>query len=216
MSNLKMEEVLSFILKNAEYGNPQSVLDTIDDFAMNGALDKKRFLMNVGPEKGLILKELINKHEPKRVLELGAFIGYSAVLIAMTIKTDGSLVSIDPDPNSIITASKVIAHAQLTNKVTFIKEKAQDAIDDLDTPFDFIFIDHAKKRYLPDLLLLEKARLVKKDTIVFADNVGLFKNEMTEYFRHVRDSGLYTSKNIEASLEYRNDIFDAVEISKFN
>ena len=86
MSNLKMEEVLSFILKNAEYGNPQSVLDTIDDFAMNGALDKKRFLMNVGPEKGLILKELINKHEPKRVLELGAFIGYSAVLIAMTIK----------------------------------------------------------------------------------------------------------------------------------
>ena len=66
-----------------------------------------------------------------------------------------------------------MAHAQLIDKVTFIKEKAQDAIDDLDTPFDFIFIDHAKKRYLPDLLLLEKAGLVKKDTIVFADNVGL-------------------------------------------
>jgi hypothetical protein len=64
--------------------------------------------------------------------------------------------------------------------------------------------------------LLENNNLIKKDTLVFADNVGIFKNDMNEYFNHVRDSGLYSSKNIESCLEYRDNIFDAVEISIFN
>ena len=75
MSNLKMDAVLNFVLKNSEKGDPQSVLNTIDRYALGGALDRKRFLMNVGPEKGLLLKNLIIKHKSKRILELGAFIG---------------------------------------------------------------------------------------------------------------------------------------------
>ena len=66
------------------------------------------------------------------------------------------------------------------------------------------------------MILLEDNNLIKKETLVFADNVGIFKEDMNEYFNHVRDSGLYNSKNIEACLEYRNNIFDAVEISTFN
>ena len=36
MSNLKMEAVLAFVKENAIYGDPQSVLDTIDSYAMDG------------------------------------------------------------------------------------------------------------------------------------------------------------------------------------
>jgi hypothetical protein len=36
---------------------------------------------------------------------------------------------------------------------------------------------------------------------------------MTEYFKHVRDSNFYTSSNIGSKLEYRDSIYDAVEIS---
>ena len=213
MPTSKMESVLSFVLENAEYGNPQSVLDTIDSYAINGALDKKKFLMNVGPEKGKILKDLIIKYKSKRILELGTFIGYSATLIAMNIRDGGSLISIDPDPNSIKTASKVIEHAQLTAKVRFVGAKAEDTINEFNEPFDFIFIDHAKKRYFPDLILLEKAGLIKKGTVLFADNVGLFENDMIEYFQHVRDSSYYNSNNIGSHLEYRENIYDAVEVS---
>ena len=213
MSNLKMDAVLDFVLKNSKKGDPQSVLDTIDSYALEGALDRKRFLMNVGPEKGLLLKNLIIKHQSKRILELGAFIGYSAVLIAMHLKSDGCLISVDPDPNSIEVASKIVKQAKLTNMVKFIRGKAEDVIPKLDEPFDFIFIDHAKKRYLSDLILLEKTGLVKKDTVIFADNVDLFKEDMTEYFKHVRDSSFYNSNNIGSHLEYRENIYDAVEIS---
>ena len=55
--------------------------------------------------------------------------------------------------------------------------------------------------------------VVKKNTVIFADNVGLFKEDMTEYFKHVRDSSFYNSNNIGSHLEYRENIYDAVEIS---
>ena len=58
--------------------------------------------------------------------------------------------------------------------------------------------------------------MIIKGWIVFADNVGNFKDKLNVYFAHVRDSGAYTSRNIGAHLEYRDNVYDAVEISKFN
>ena len=63
---------------------------------------------------------------------------------------------------------------------------------------------------------MEKLNLINKGGIVFADNVGIFEDKMKDYFAHVRDSGAYTSRNIGAHLEYRDNVYDAVEISKFN
>ena len=75
------------------------------------------------------------------------------------------------------------------------------------------FAETFEIKILSDLILLEKTGLVKKDTVIFADNVGLFKEDMTEYFKHVRDSSFYNSNNIGSHLEYRENIYDAVEIS---
>ena len=82
--------------------------------------------------------------------------------------------------------------------------------------FDFVFIDHAKKRYFPDLILIEDSKLLKSNSVIFADNVGIFIEDMGEYLDHVRHSGLYKSENIASNLEYRNNIYDAVEISVMN
>jgi len=46
--------------------------------------------------------------------------------------------------------------------------------------------------------------------------VGIFEDDMKSYFSHVRNSGKYTSQNIGSTLEYRNNIYDAVEISVMN
>ncbi len=43
--------------------------------------------------------------------------------------------------------------------------------------------------------------------------LGFFKDEMAQYFDHVRESGEYLSQNFSSKLEYRNNIYDAVEIS---
>ena len=204
-----MQRVLDYVLANAERNNPSSILETIDRFT----IESGEFLMNVGPEKGKILQSTLRKHESIKILELGAFIGYSAILIASTIGNNAFLYSVDPDQNSINISEEMVDFAGLSNKVNFIHSTAELAIPKFSHPFDFIFIDHAKKRYFPDLMLIEQSELLKPKSVVFADNVGIFIDDMKEYLDHVRNSGLYKSENIASHLEYRNNVYDAVEIS---
>ncbi len=204
-----MRQTLDYVFSNAEKNNPKSILQTIDNFV----LESGKFLMNVGPEKGEILRYHLVKSKPNNVIELGTFIGYSAVLISSTIGEKSKLTSIDSDSHSIEIAKELINFAGLDDKVNFMHGNAEEIIPELNFNADFVFIDHAKKKYLSDLKLLEREEIVIKNCTVFADNVGIFKDEMVEYFDHVRNSGKYQSQNFSSKLEYRNNIYDAVEIS---
>ena len=204
-----MRQTLDYVFSNAEKNNPKSILQTIDNFV----LESGQFLMNVGPEKGEILRDHLVKSEPNNVIELGTFIGYSAVLISSTIGEKSKLTSIDSDSHSIEIAKELINFAGLDDKFNLMHGNAEEIIPELNFNADFVFIDHAKKKYLSDLKLLEREEIIIKNCTVFADNVGIFKDEMVEYFDHVRNSGKYQSQNFSSKLEYRNNIYDAVEIS---
>ena len=204
-----MRQTLDYVFSNAEKNNPRSILQTIDNFV----LESGQFLMNVGPEKGEILRDHLLKSKPNNVIELGTFIGYSAVLISSTIGEKSKLTSIDSDSHSIEIAKELINFAGLDDKVNLMHGSAEEIIPELNFNADFVFIDHAKKKYLSDLKLLEREEIIIKNCTVFADNVGIFKDEMVEYFDHVRNSGKYQSQNFSSKLEYRNNIYDAVEIS---
>ena len=204
-----MRQTLDYVFSNAKKNNPKSILQTIDNFV----LESGQFLMNVGPEKGEILRDHLLKSKPNNVIELGTFIGYSAVLISSTIGEKSKLTSIDSDSHSIEIAKELINFAGLDDKVNLMHGSAEEIIPELNFNADFVFIDHAKKKYLSDLKLLETQEIILKNCTVFADNVGIFKDEMAEYFDHVRNSGKYQSQNFSSKLEYRNNIYDAVEIS---
>ena len=204
-----MRQTLDYVFSNAKKNNPKSILQTIDKFV----LESGQFLMNVGPEKGEILRDHLLKSKPNNVIELGTFIGYSAVLISSTIGEKSKLTSIDSDSHSIEIAKELINFAGLDDKVNLMHGSAEEIIPELNFNADFVFIDHAKKKYLSDLKLLETEEIILKNCTVFADNVGIFKDEMAEYFDHVRNSGKYQSQNFSSKLEYRNNIYDAVEIS---
>ena len=204
-----MRQTLDYVFSNAEKNNPKSILQTIDNFV----LESGQFLMNVGPEKGEILRDHLVKSKPNNVIELGTFIGYSAVLISSTIGEKSKLTSIDSDSHSIEIAKELINFAGLDDKVNLMHGSAEEIIPELNFNADFVFIDHAKKKYLSDLKLLETQEIILKNCTVFADNVGIFKDEMAEYFDHVRNSGKYQSQNFSSKLEYRNNIYDEVEIS---
>ncbi len=204
-----MRQTLDYVFSNAEKNNPKSILQTIDNFV----LESGQFLMNVGQEKGEILRDHLLKSKPNNVIELGTFIGYSAVLISSNIGEKSKLTSIDSDSHSIEIAKELINFAGLDDKVNLMHGSAEEIIPKLNFNADFVFIDHAKKKYLSDLKLLETEEIILKNCTVFADNVGIFKDEMAEYFDHVRNSGKYQSQNFSSKLEYRNNIYDAVEIS---
>jgi predicted O-methyltransferase YrrM len=72
---------------------------------------QKEFVPSIGPIKGKIITEIIKKHNPKIVLEIGTLYGYSAILMADTLPADGKVVTIELNKMNANIASKNIAYA---------------------------------------------------------------------------------------------------------
>jgi catechol O-methyltransferase len=205
----RVEQALAHARAHARAGDPESVLAALDRFGR-----ERSFLMNVGDRKGEILDAEVRRKRPARALEIGAFCGYSAVRIARLLREwDGRLVSLEANARNAEVARAMVELAGLGDFVDVRHAKAEEAIPSLGAPFELVFLDHWKDLYLPDLKRLEKHDLLRPGSVVVADNVGLF--DASAYFAHVRGSGRYDSRNIPSTVEYRDELPDAVEISVF-
>jgi predicted O-methyltransferase YrrM len=72
----------------------------------------------------------------------------------------------------------------------------------------FCLLDHAKDMYLPDLQQLERYGYLRRGSAVAADNVIFAR--IDEYRRHVQSADYITTRLVEGSLEYQNDIRDGI------
>ena len=173
----------------------------------------KQFVPSIGPVKGKIITGIIQKYQPKNILEIGTLYGYSAILMADTLNgADGKVVTIEIDKQIADIARKNIADAGLLDKIDVIVGNALEVISRLNSKFDLLFLDATKNEYLKYLELAQKRNL-KKGSIVVADNVEISKNEMQDYLEYVRDFGVYKSKTIETTVEFTPNVKDAMEVS---
>jgi len=198
-----------YVAKHAPAGDADAVLAALDRYAR-----EERFLMSVGPEKGPLLTEVIARlPAAARVLELGAYCGYSAIMITERLGPEGRLTSIEKDATNAESARDNLAHAGRLDRVDLRTASSSEEIPKLDGPFDLVFLDHWKDLYLTDLELLEEHGLIVPGSIVVADNTGeLFAPDA--YLTYVRTCGRYESESREAHVEY-STIPDAVEISVY-
>ena len=174
---------------------------------------EKQFIPSIGPIKGNIITGIIQKYKPRNILEIGTLYGYSAILMADTLKgADGKVVTIEIDKSIVDIARKNIADANLLDKIDVIFGNSLDEIPRLNSKFDLLFLDAAKNEYLKYLELAQKNDL-KRGTIVVADNVEISKNEMQDYLEYVRNSTIYKSKTIETTVEFTPNVKDAMEVS---
>ena len=187
-------------------------MDALDRFARD-----HQFLMNVGDEKGAILGELLVRNEVTRALELGAYCGYSAVLMGSILqKRGGKLISIEKSPELAEVARSVVDFAGLSDTVEFRVGTAAGILPTLnEPPFELVFIDHLKAAYLPDLKVLEERNLLADGCRVVADNIGIFISSLDDYLTHVRENPCYVSHYIPSSMEYVDSIDDGIEVSTY-
>ena len=175
---------------------------------------KSEHLPTIGPIKGKIISDIIKRYQPTKILEIGTLHGYSAILMMDLLFDDGKLITIEIDKNLADIARKNIAKAGLSHKIEVISGNALEVIPTLTGyKFDLIFLDAVKSEYLQYLRLLEEKHLMKKDSVVVADNVILFENEMKDYLEYVRSSDRYKSQTTETTLEFNKNVKDALEIS---
>ncbi|XP_063313105.1 catechol O-methyltransferase-like [Pelobates fuscus] len=208
----KEHRILNYVLKNAVRGNPQSVVDTIDHYC-----SQKEWAMNVGDEKGLILDQIVKETDPSVLLELGTYCGYSATRIARLLKPGARLLTVEINPMHAAIAKQMIEFAGVQDKVQVLEGSTQDILPKLKTEYaieniDFVFIDHFKERYKPDTVLLEDLGLLRKGSVLVADNVVY--PGAPEFLEYVRTSVRYDCTNYPAHVEYI-DKPDALEKAVF-
>jgi predicted O-methyltransferase YrrM len=157
------------------------------------------FLPIVGPEKGRVLAEEIRKAKPKRVLEVGTLIGYSAILMGKELGKEAQIITIEIHAEEAKAAEENIRNAEIPPKVEVITGDAIQVIPQLKGFFDFAFIDAEKTEYLDYLRLVEDK--LHKGAVVVADNAGIFAKQMANYLDYVRASGKYSSKYVPVGVD---------------
>jgi len=155
---------------------------------------RRKPLPIVGPLRGRVLAELVAQLKPKRVLEVGTLIGYSAIIMGKELESDAEIVTIEIDKEEAEIAKKNIEKAKIKPKVQVIVGDASDIIPSLQGEFDLVFLDGQKREYLKHLKIIEKK--LHRGSVVVADNAGAFGYAMKDYLDYVRNSGRYESRFI--------------------
>jgi len=176
------------------------------------AIGERSFIPSIGPVKGKILADIVKKTKPMRILEVGALYGYSAILMAKSSPPGVEIVSVEKNPEHVRIATKNIKRANMEEKITMVEGDGRTELQKLRGSFDLVFLDAEKTQYLAYLKAVEKN--LDKGSVIVADNVGIFEDQMQDYLEYVRKKGPYKSRTIETLLEFSDKTKDAMEISE--
>lgn len=155
-------------------GNLQKVLSAIDEYHKEYDM-----LMNVGAKKGQHIVNLISESKPSSMIELGVYVGYSAILFGDAVRSHGGkqYIGTEKNPEMGAIASRLVDLAGLRDIVQIIVGSSDEVLQELVEAkelrqAELIFLDHWQHLYLPDLWILEQMDVLKPDvSIVIADNV---------------------------------------------
>jgi len=109
------QAALDFVLEHAAAGDIDAAIAALDRFSY-----ERRLLINVGDEKGAILDAAVERVRPRCVLELGAYVGYSALRMARHLPESGSIISVELNPSNAAIAQRMIAHAGASHCIRII------------------------------------------------------------------------------------------------
>ena len=166
--------------------------------------------MNVGDDKGKIVCDLIREHKPQVMVELGGYIGYSALVFGDALRSVGGkrYFSLERNPEFAAVIMSLVDLAGLSEIVKVIIGSSAESIKRLHAQgslqhIDLIFLDHYKPAYTTDLKLCESLGLVEPGTILAADNV--IKPGNPPYLEYVRSSVEQKREKLQSGTKTSDD-----------
>src|SRR3954447_22371869 len=103
--------------------------------------------MMTGPVEGRFLEFLVFALQPRLVLEIGTFTGYSSISMASVLPTGARLITCDIEEKAHAAARRHAEQAGVVDRIDYRLGPALDTIAALDGPFDLVFIDADKPNY---------------------------------------------------------------------
>lgn len=114
---------------------------------------------------------LINK--PKKILEVGTAVGYSASFMVDVLKKDVSIDTLELDHERVLVAKDNIKRLEFEDNINIIEGDAEKSLKNLSKSdiniYDMIFIDAAKGQYM--IYLDEALKMSKPGTVIISDNI---------------------------------------------
>ena len=166
--------------------NAESVLAAMDKCA------ETSWMMNMGSAKGVLIEKVIAQRRPKRLLEIGTFLGYMSIRLARSMPEDASLTTIEIDDDNYAASRRIRAKAlgKRDDSVVALKANASHAIQSFKQPFDFVLMDHWKpvltQRLFPNFSELQVRVDGVGATLRHRDAVDVAARESTGLVRESR------------------------------
>ena len=178
---------MDFVDKNIEkyveaFSDKESpLLKEINEYTSKNVYQPK---MLSGHLQGRILSFISKVKNPKYILEIGTYTGYSALCLAEGLKDDGKLITIDRDKSLYEKVNDFFSRSDYANKIEQKIGEALKVIPEIDLTFDLVFIDADKKNYKNYFdNIIDKLSL---GGVIIVDNV-LWKGKVTDLSKNQND-----------------------------
>lgn len=129
-----------------------------------------------------VVDEILTKLKPKKILEIGTAVGYSAMCFSEYLTEDGKIDTIERDEERIAEAKENIKKVGVEQKINIYEGDAVEILPTLNDKYDMIFIDAAKGKY--PFFLKEALRMLNKNGVILADNILYKGYVMSDYNKH--------------------------------
>ncbi len=101
-----------------------------------------------GPLQGLLLSMISRMIQPRRILEIGTFTGYSALCLAEGLTSDGVLHTIEKREKDAETAATFFSKSRFKNQIVLHRGEAMEKMAALEEDWDLVFLDADKTGYI--------------------------------------------------------------------
>ncbi len=167
-------------------------------------------IMQIAPEQGQFMALLVQLMGAKKTLDIGVFTGYSALVVALALPSDGQVIACDINEETTKIAQKFWEKAGVDHKIDLRLAPALETLDQLiaegeNNTFDFAFIDADKSNYdnyyEKVLWLLKPGGLIAIDNVLWGGKVADFdvKDNRTKKIRNFNEK-LHQDPRIVLSL----------------
>ncbi|NLX63098.1 MAG: O-methyltransferase [Tissierellia bacterium] len=191
---IKKEYVASYI--RSLYPTHEGILKELEVYAL------ENHVPIVEREVAQLLKVLLKIYKPKRILEIGTAIGYSAILMASSTEDSCTIETIERRLDMVDLAKENIKKAKYDHRIRIHYGEAESILKDLEDKYDFIFLDAAKGQYLD--FFNDCVKLLNIGGIIVSDNV-LYKGMVASDKLVVRRKKTIV-KRLRQYLKYINEL----------
>ncbi len=129
-----------------------------------------------------VVDKILKEIKPKKILEIGTAVGYSAICFSEYLQEGGKIDTIERDEERIEEAKVNIKKVGVEDKINIYTGDAVEILPTLNEKYDVVFIDAAKGKY--PFFLNQALRMINKNGVILADNILYKGYVMSDYNKH--------------------------------